>query len=185
MPEEGTPIPAPYETEEAYAAPEPGVSTLRAYDDVKGLYEDQAPDPRPQAAEKEDLAEAIGRTRERWAEVNREIAEARESAGREDSEAEEEEDEAEEPAHNVQSFPHPSRYEAPAPNGNPTYTPRFSPASESALTSRALDPAAPLLGPSEVAVGDSGNRQAKIRYQSFAMALSNPHQARPVIDVFV
>lgn len=130
--------------------------------------------------EPEDLAEAIGRTKERWAEVNREALEAREPAGREEQGDEEEEEEA---AADIQSFPDPSRYASPAPNGTTIYTPRFSPSSDSALTSRALDPAEPL-GPPEVSVTDAGQQQAAMRYQSFAMALSNPHQARPVIDVF-
>jgi hypothetical protein len=119
--------------------------------------------------------------------VNRDIKEAGESAEGDQKrveQEEEEEDPAEEPAAGVQSFPDPSRYESPAPNGNSIYTPRFSPASESVLTSKALDPTEPL-GPAEVSVSSTGRRQAAIRYQSFAMALSDPDQTTPVIDVFV
>jgi hypothetical protein len=138
----------------------------------------------PQRPESQDLAGALERVQQRWAEVNRGIVEARESTGRNEQRIEqEEEDEAEEPG-SVQSFPDPSRYESPAPNGNSVFTPRFSPASDSVLTSKALDPAEPL-GLTEVAVSGAGRRQAAIRYQSFAMALSDPHQTTPVIDVFV
>ncbi len=131
-----------------------------------------------------DLSEAIGRAKERWAEVNREIARARDSAGQDAERTEEEEEDAVEEESNIQSFPDPSRYASPAPNGNVIYTPRFSPPQRSSLTTKALDPSAPL-GPPAVAVSTAGEHQAAIRYQTFAMALSNPQQERPIIDVFV
>ena len=135
----------------------------------------------------DDLATAIAAAKERWAEVNEEALEANALPGQgEHEEAEGDEETEEEAAQHIQSFPDPSRYEAPTANGGVIQTPRFSSPGKTGLTTKALDPSAPLgETPPDVAVNGAHQRQLAIRYQSFAAALSNPHQTRPIIDIFV
>ena len=49
----------------------------------------------------------------------------------------------------------------------------------------ALDRSIPPGPPHDPMLGSGVQRQLATRYQSFAMALSNPHQSRPIVDLFV
>jgi hypothetical protein len=126
----------------------------------------------------DNLADALAAAKTRWAEVNQEALEANTLPGQA---AEEETNGARETegatAEHVPSSPDPSRHEAPKATGGEIRTPRFSPSAETGSGTKAAS--------QDVPMSSDLHRQSVIRYQSFAMALSNPHQTRPIIDVFV
>jgi hypothetical protein len=140
---------------------------------------DDDPPPLPGDSSKpeqhDDLADALAAAKRRWAEVNQEALEADTLPG---EVAEEEADGAEEmTAQQVPSSLDPSRHEAPTTKGAHILTTGFSPSADAGSRTKATD--------QDVATRNELHRQSVIRYQSFAMALSNPHQTRPIIDVFV
>lgn len=144
---------------------------------------DDDPHPLPGDASKpqqyDNLADALAAAKERWAEVNQEALTANTLPGQV---AEEETGGAERTeevtAEHVPSSPDPSRHEAPTATGGDIRTPRFSPSADT-------DPGTAKAASQDVPMSSDLHRQSVSRYQSFAMALSNPHQTRPIIDVFV
>jgi hypothetical protein len=144
--------------------------------------ESEDPHPLPGDSSKpegyDDLADALAAAKQRWAEVNQEVLEANTLPGQA---AEEETDGAprteEATARHVPPSPDPSRHEAPSATGGDIRTPRFSPSTDAGSGTRAAS--------QDVPMSSDLHRLSVSRYQSFAMALSNPHQTRPILDVFV
>jgi hypothetical protein len=126
----------------------------------------------------DNLTDALAAAKKRWVDVNQEALDANTLPGHV---AEEKTDGARETeevtAEQVPSSPDPSRHEAPTATGADTRTPRFSPSADTDPRTKAAS--------QDVPMSSDLHRQSVIRYQSFAMALSNPHQTRPIIDVFV
>jgi len=126
----------------------------------------------------DDLADALAAAKRRWAEVNQEALEAHTLPRQADDD---ETDGAETPeevtAQHVPPFSDPSRDETPTATAGHTLTPRFSPSADSSDRTEVAH--------QDVAMGRDLHGPSVIRYQSFAMALSNPHQTRPIIDIFV
>jgi len=126
----------------------------------------------------DNLADALAAAKKRWAEVNQEALDANTLPGQA---AEEKTDGAKEAgevtAEHVPFSQDPSRHEAPRATGRDVHTPRFSPSADTGSGTKAASQDDPM--------SSDLHRQSVIRYQSFAMALSNPHQSRPIIDVFV
>jgi hypothetical protein len=143
---------------------------------------DDDPNPLPGDSSKpqpyDNLADALAAAKERWAEVNQETLEANTLPGKAAEEGIDGARRTEEAtAEHAPSSPVPSHHEAPAVTGADPQNPRFSPSAETGSGKKATS--------HDVPMSNDIHRQSVIRYQSFAMALSNPHQTRPIIDVFV
>jgi len=126
----------------------------------------------------DDLADALAAAKRRWAEVNQEALEAHTLPGQT---TQQETDGAERPeqvtVHHVPPLSEPSRDEAPTTSVRDIPTPRFPTSTQAGAGTEVAD--------QDVAMRGDLHGPSVIRYQSFAMALSNPHQTRPVIDIFV
>lgn len=140
-----------------------------------------------------DYNASVNEVKERWAEINREAVEARERA-RADEEAKEAEEEAAledveaeaEHEREINSLPEPARYEVPTSTGGSVYTPRFSPAAETGMSARALDPTKPVGGGAPSSAVDSvSQRQMDLRFQAFSKATSGGTlQKTPLVELF-
>jgi hypothetical protein len=110
----------------------------------------------------EDLNQAIAAAKARWAEVNREALEAGTLPGEDDPDAD----------------PTATRDMMQAPPSSSS----LDGGSEKNGIDRTTPPGKP---PADTSVNHDPMLPFVARYQTFAVALSNPQQARPIIDVFV
>jgi hypothetical protein len=111
----------------------------------------------------EDLADAIAAAKERWAEVNREALEA-----------------------NVLPRGGDPSEDAAAQQGGVAPSPPFSPPSgKNSGTEPVGESTPPKRTPGDVTTSRDAENLFVTRYQTLAMALSNPHRTRPLIDLFV
>ncbi len=162
----------------------------------------EAPQPDRPVSENprgKELDEALQEAKERWREVNEQEKEEGEEGpgGARDVPALTREEDPGEPeaskgapgpdrGPSIQSIPDPSRYGLPLDEETTVYTPRFSPPSQTGLTSRAMDPTSPLeTTPPDVSVSSARQRRLALRYEAFAAATSEPEPRRPVLDVVV
>jgi hypothetical protein len=131
----------------------------------------------------DDLSDLLEAAKRRWAEVNQESLEANALPGQSPEEAAEGNEEA--TAGLSPSAPDPSRYDTQEANREVIHEHRFSSSADRRSTTKPLNPNAPPGAPQDPMLGSAVRHQQATRYQSFAMALSNPHQTRPIVDLFV